>query len=176
MNKLTIEDIAARLAGALDDSRVQLEPNNPSPLLLIPVDRLHEAALLLASDEKLRFESLCCLTGVQRAGGFEVMISLFSSLHALTVNVKVKLDGTEPVVSSVTDVWPAANWHEREAWDMFGIKFENHPDHRRILCPDDWEGFPLRKDYQPPEFYHDIPVTVNVPGKAVAVTVVKQEQ
>jgi NADH-quinone oxidoreductase subunit C len=61
--------------------------------------------------------------------------------------VKVRLHGNDAHVATVSDVWPAANWLEREVWDLFGIVFEGHPDPRRLLMPEDWEGFPLRKDY-----------------------------
>jgi NADH-quinone oxidoreductase subunit C len=61
--------------------------------------------------------------------------------------VKVKLDGSDARVATVSGIWPAANWLEREVWDLFGIQFDGHPDPRRLLMPDDWEGYPLRKDY-----------------------------
>ncbi|MFQ5462737.1 MAG: NADH-quinone oxidoreductase subunit C [Phycisphaerae bacterium] len=73
--------------------------------------------------------------------------------------VRVVVDRDDPVIPTVSDVWPAADWHEREAYDMMGIHFENHPDLRRILCCDDWVGFPLRKDYEFPLEYNGIPAT-----------------
>lgn len=73
--------------------------------------------------------------------------------------IRLVVDRDDPVIPSVADVWPTANWHEREAFDLMGIRFEGHPDLRRILCPDDWEGHPLRKDYEFPLEYHGIPAT-----------------
>jgi NADH-quinone oxidoreductase subunit C len=73
--------------------------------------------------------------------------------------VRVETDRKAPSIPSVSSVWPAADWHEREAYDLMGIDFAGHPDQRRILCPDDWEGHPLRKDYDFPLEYHGIPAT-----------------
>lgn len=73
------------------------------------------------------------------------------------IAIKVRVERDHPSIPSVADVWPAANWHEREAFDLFGIVFERHPDLRRILCCDDWVGHPLRKDYEFPLEYHGIP-------------------
>lgn len=163
---MTIEDITTRLSESIGCS-LNLEPNAPAPLIIIPPEHLRTASLLLRDDPALAFHSLCCLTGVERGGGFEAVITLYSNLLGFSINIKAKAVGEEPTLPSVASIWPAANWHEREAFDMFGIRFDGHPDHRRILCPDDWEGYPLRKTYQPPLFYHDIPVTVNVPGGVV---------
>ncbi len=160
---LTIEDVATRLSTQLNIS-LSLEPNSPAPLIIIPADLLRDASKFLRDDDALRFESLNCITGVERAGAYEIVITLYSATIPLMLNLKVKATGEDPAIPSVTDIWPAADWHEREVFDMFGIRFEGHYDHRRILCADDWEGFPLRKDYQPPLFFHNIPVTVNVPG------------
>jgi NADH-quinone oxidoreductase subunit C len=63
------------------------------------------------------------------------------------VRLRVRLPGEDPVIESVVPIWPTANWHEREIFDLFGMRFEGHPDLRRMLMPDDWEGYPLRKDY-----------------------------
>ena len=77
----------------------------------------------------------------------------------MRLEVRVPLDGDEPVMDSVIAVYPVANWHERELWDMFGIRFNNHPDMRRILMPEDWVGHPLRKDY--PLDYEEVQFSFN---------------
>ena len=82
--------------------------------------------------------------------------------HRHTFAVKVYCPRDAASIPSVADLWPAADWHEREAFDMFGIDFPGHPDLRRILCADDWEGFPLRKDYVFPREYHGIPGSVEL--------------
>lgn len=97
---------------------------------------------------------------------FEVVYHLLSLSRRQTLTLKVILprpggdelskDAELPEIPSIADLWLAANWHEREAFDMFGIRFKGHPDLRRILCPEDWEGYPLRKDYKFPLEYHGI--------------------
>jgi NADH/F420H2 dehydrogenase subunit C len=79
-------------------------------------------------------------------GRFDVIYCLYSTRHRHRVRVKVKVADRQPL-ASVTSVWPGANWLEREAYDMFGVNFTGHPDRRRILMPEDWQGFPQRKDY-----------------------------
>ena len=78
---------------------------------------------------------------------FELIYILVSLEHRWRVRLKVRLRGDDARIRTVSDLWPAANWLEREVWDMFGIVFDGHPDPRRLLMPEDWEGFPLRKDY-----------------------------
>lgn len=85
--------------------------------------------------------------GAKRGSRFEVVANLLSVSKKLRCRVRVAVRGDEPECPSVTDVWPGADWYEREAYDMFGIRFLGHPDLCRILMPDDWEGHPLRKDY-----------------------------
>lgn len=117
--------------------------------VIVPVDRLPETALALRDEPGAAFDLCSDLTAVDwpaRGERFDVVYSLYSTRHRHRVRVKVRAaDGQ--AVPSVTAVWPAANWLEREVFDMFGIRFEGHPGLRRILMPDDWQGYPQRKDY-----------------------------
>ena len=116
---------------------------------------------LLLSNDQTYFDSLSCLTGIdngEEEGTMEVVYHLYSIPYDLHLTLSVEVDRKEPSVDSVTDIWGGANWHEREAFDLLGIQFNHHPDLRRILLPNDWEGFPLRKDYSEQETYHDIKV------------------
>jgi NADH-quinone oxidoreductase subunit C len=100
--------------------------------------------------DQLQLTFLAELTAVDfwpRKPRFELVYVLVSIPRQLRLRVKVRLDGDPALASTVSDIWPAANWLEREVWDLFGIQFEGHPDPRRLLMPEDWEGFPLRKDY-----------------------------
>jgi NADH-quinone oxidoreductase subunit C len=97
-----------------------------------------------------RFVRLSTVTAVDRHPSeprFEVVYELHSVERKERVRLKCRLRGEDPVIESVTSVWRGANWYEREVFDLFGIQFLNHPDLRRIMLPDDWEGHPLRKDY-----------------------------
>ncbi len=101
----------------------------------------------LRDDQALRFDYLMSLTAVDWTDRFEVVYHLYSIPMKHYVTLKVKTDRGNPSVPSVTSLWKAADWQEREVYDMFGITFEGHPNLVRILLEDDWEGFPLRKDY-----------------------------
>ena len=118
--------------------------------VVVPRERLQHAAEFLASEPSLRFSFLSDITVVDRfpmEPRFEVNYPLLSLDRRERLRLKVRLPGKDPVIRSMTFVWPTANWHERENFDLFGIRFDGHPDLRRILMPDDWEGHPLRKDY-----------------------------
>jgi NADH-quinone oxidoreductase subunit C len=135
------------------------------PQLTVPASRLHDICLELFHNDKTFFDYLSCVTaldtGVQ-VGNIEIFYHLYSIPFNHHFILKVILDrGDEnnlPHVKSITDIWRSADWHEREAYDMYGIIFDGHPDLRRILLPADWEGFPLRKDYKQQEYYRGIEV------------------
>jgi NADH-quinone oxidoreductase subunit C len=108
------------------------------------------AARALRDRPELRFGFLAELTAVDywpREPRFELVYVLVSIDHRARLRMKVRLHGDDARVGTVTGVWPSANWLEREVWDLFGITFDGHPDPRRLLMPEDWEGYPLRKDY-----------------------------
>jgi NADH-quinone oxidoreductase subunit C len=118
----------------------------------ITVDRaqIREACALLRDDKEVPFNYLSDVTCVDwhpSEPRFEVIYHLLSIPKKERVRLKVRLDGASPVVESITSVWPGANYFEREVFDLFGIRFTGHPYLRRILMPEDWEGYPLRKDY-----------------------------
>jgi NADH-quinone oxidoreductase subunit C len=123
--------------------------------VVVPLDRILRAAEYLAGEPSLGFSFLSDITPVDRfplEPRFEVNYHLLSIDRKERLRLKVRVPGNDPVLPSVCAVWPTANWHEREAFDLFGIRFEGHPDLRRLLMPDEWEGYPLRKDY-PTEGY-----------------------
>jgi NADH-quinone oxidoreductase subunit C len=118
--------------------------------LVLRRKHLKAVAEYLVNEPSLRFSFLSDISCVDRfplEPRFEVSYHLLSFDLNQRLRLKVKLAGSDPVIPSVTDIWPTADWHERESFDLFGIRFEGHPDLRRILLPDDWEGYPLRKDY-----------------------------
>jgi NADH/F420H2 dehydrogenase subunit C len=117
----------------------------------IPSESLKKLALVLRSDTETSFDYLFCLTGVDYAEHMEVVYHLKSTTHLHQLVLKAKTNGREhPAVDTVCDIWRTAELHEREVFDLFGIHFNNHPDLRRLLLTDDWEGYPLRKDYDDP--------------------------
>jgi NADH-quinone oxidoreductase subunit C len=118
--------------------------------IVVPREHIRRACEFLVAEPSLQFTFLSDITTLDRfplEPRFEVNYHLLSIEHKTRVRLKVRLAGGDPAVLSVTPVWPTANWHERENFDLFGIRFEGHPDLTRILMPDDWEGHPLRKDY-----------------------------
>jgi NADH-quinone oxidoreductase subunit C len=132
--------------------------NVPDPFVKIQPEKIKEVSLFLRDDERTQFDFLMCLSGVDYKGKLGVTYNLASMNLKHKITLKVEVPTEMPNVPSVESVWKTANWHEREAFDMVGINFEGHPDLRRILLPYDWEGFPLRKDYQVPEFYNGMRV------------------
>jgi NADH-quinone oxidoreductase subunit C len=119
------------------------------PEYILPADKLHEVAKTLKENPQTRMDYLFSLTAADRKDGLNVIYHLTSTEYHHTVVLRVILTNKEnPMVATVSDIWSAAEYFEREVFDLFGIKFENHPDLRRLFLDDEWVGYPLRKDYK----------------------------
>ncbi len=131
---------------------IESKLNFDRPMVVLASQFWHEpVAKMLKEDEKLQFDFLSCLLGVDYQDRMEVVYQLYSiSLDQYAV-IKVITDSQQPEVSSVSAVWGTANWHERETYDLLGIRFPGHPNLTRILLDDEWQGHPLRKDYSMPD-------------------------
>jgi NADH-quinone oxidoreductase subunit C len=143
--------LTASLQQAVPDAAIESAPGvDRHTTVYVARDDLVRVARVLRDRPDLRFAFLAELTAVDyypREPRFEVVYILVSIEHRLRLRLKVRLRGDDARLETVSALWPAANWLEREVWDLFGIVFHGHPDPRRLLMPEDWEGFPLRKDY-----------------------------
>ena len=145
---------------------IKEETSGLQPALVIQPAKIAEVCLELRDNEKTYFDLLECLSGIDY-GVEENMFGVVYNLASIPYKTQLTLKVTKyhdrsreelPSFPTVSSVWHTAEWHEREAYDLLGIRFENHPDLRRILLPDDWEGYPLRKDYKAQEYYKGIKV------------------
>jgi NADH-quinone oxidoreductase subunit C len=139
--------------------------------IVVPRELLRATAEQCRVHSKLQYNLLTDATCVDRyptEPRFELNYHLVSISRREKVRLRVRIGGSDPVVDSLVFVWPGANWLEREIFDLFGIRFNGHPDLRRILLPDDWEGHPLRRDY-PVEGYRDVPNTGEIFRKSTTI-------
>jgi len=173
---MTGAEIIAILDEKLGAKIKDKKPEAIDPYVVVEAGHLYEVCRLLRDDPRLQFDMLNCITGVDyletekakvAKAGFEPHLEVvyhFSSFvkrHRFVVKVilprwKDNREGELPEVPSLVSLWPAADWHERETYDLCGVWFTGHPDLRRILLAEDWEGHPLRKDYVFPLEYHGI--------------------
>jgi len=161
---MTSSEIAKVLSDKFGARIVASFPDDKHPRVHVDAKDWRELAQFVHSDPRLKLDWLQSLSGVDYVadGKMACVYDLYSFDHKHVFAVKVFCPRDNPEIPSVVDLWPAADWQEREAYDMFGITFPGHPDLRRILCADDWEGFPLRKDYVFPREYHGIPGSVEL--------------
>ncbi len=142
------------------------ETSNPMSIEISAKDVL-ACFNFLHTNDQLYFDMLSCISGVDNgveAGSMEVVYNLYSIPYDHHLMIKVKLDREKAEIPSVTGIWKTADWLERETYDMYGIQFTDHPDLRRILLTADWEGFPLRKDYEHQDKYRGITVAYDIPS------------
>ncbi len=153
------QEIFESLKSRFGDSVLESKLDVLQPWIRIAPDKTKEICLFLRNETAMQFDFLSCLSGMDyNNGSLGVVYHLTSMTHKHKIVLKTICPKENPHVQTVSEVWGTANWHEREAFDLFGIVFDGHPDLRRILLPDDWEGHPLRKDYQVQEFYHGMKV------------------
>lgn len=120
------------------------------PEAKLPVHQWLDTASWLRTEKAFHFDFLFCLTCIDWLKHLTMVYHLASTLHRHALVVKVDLDRHQPSVHTVSHIWRTAEFHEREVFEMFGVQFINHPDLRKLILPDDWEGFPMRKDYEDP--------------------------
>jgi len=163
------EETAARILAERLAGRCTVEEDKLDPTVTLDPSVWLETAKYLK--DELNFETCHLVTGIDRGpdeGQIEVVYHLFSRNRAEWLHVRMVLPRPEggqlPELDSAAMVWRAADWHERETYDLVGVNFLNHPDPRRILLPNDWDGHPLRKDYVFPLEYHGIPDVYRMPG------------
>ena len=171
-----MSDLVSQLKEKFGDGIVDVNTEMIDDWIEVTPDALLDICEFLAGDSAIKLDMLNCITAVDylqtdpkkaAKADFEphmqVVYHLSSIEHKHTLVLKVKVDrwkngeeGSLPEVPSVTGIWRTADWHEREVYDLSGVLFTDHPNMKRILCPDDWVGYPLRKDYEMPLEYHGI--------------------
>lgn len=151
---MTKQEIIDRLKSRFGADLEVIEMAQPEPYVYIAPGRYHDFCEYLKNDPDLDFDFLFQLAGVHYPEErFEVALTLCSHERRHNMVAKAKLDINQPEIESVADIWMAGDWYEREAMELFGIKFINHPDPRPLLLDDDWDfGYPLRKGWTGPDF------------------------
>jgi NADH-quinone oxidoreductase subunit C len=144
-------EIADKIADQFPDDFLDIITFGDQVSVIVKKDKIVDICRYLHDDPDLRFDHLKDLCGVDYLGKgehrFVVVYHLYSVEYRHMIRLKALVPEDDPSIKTVTSIWAGANWHERECFDMFGIVFKGHPDLRRILLPEDWEGHPLRKDY-----------------------------
>jgi NADH-quinone oxidoreductase subunit C len=155
---MTVNEIHEKLKEQFGEEIGPLSEPKVDAFAVVKPERLVDVASFLKRTPGIELDHCNDLTALDwpKRNVIEVVYHLFSYRHRHGIVLKVEVDRAKPVVPSVEGVWKAANWLERECYDMFGVVFTGHPDLRRILLPDDWQGWPLRKDYQEAGGYHGI--------------------
>jgi NADH-quinone oxidoreductase subunit C len=173
---MTSGDIFDRLKHQFGNQIVGADLDALDPSVEITAESLGPVVRFLRDDDQLQFNYLHCISGVDylepdpkkaKKIDWEPHFQLLYHLSSMELGHRLVLRLVLPrwqddiagrlvEVASIADIWRTADWHEREVYDLCGVRFSGHPDHRRILCPEDWDGHPLRKDYQQPDEYHGI--------------------
>lgn len=153
-------EIYDKLKTEFGDAIIEYNDQQPTDsFILIGADNLFDICHTLRDKDAFLFDYLMCLTAMDLGENVGVVYHLYSMTHKHRLVLKVTAPKTDPKIPSVEMIWRTADWHEREAFDLIGVNFEGHRNLIRILCPYDWEGHALRKDYEAPEYYHNMKVS-----------------
>ncbi len=167
---MSFEEICQILKSQFGDAIEETAVDSCRPYVVVSNDKWTEVATFLRNDQRMAFDFVQCISAIDLLADDKLAcvydlaaMSPVSATEDMTyareLAVRVTTDRNNPQIASVAHLWAAADWHEREAYDLMGIDFPGHPNLERILCPDDWVGHPLRKDYAHPLEYHGIPGT-----------------
>jgi NADH-quinone oxidoreductase subunit C len=135
------------LLASLPDSIVDAAFDHDELTLTIAKDQIREAAAVVQKAGYNFLEDVTCVDWYPSEPRFHVIYHILSMSLKQRVRLVAQVDSVDPVIESITPVWPSANFYEREVWDLFGVRFSGHPNLRRIMMPEEWQGHPLRKDY-----------------------------
>lgn len=150
---MTHDEIKAYIEKNFGDKLTLLDTGRCEPIYEVKVADLHDVARALRDDQTLKLDYLCNLGGTDTGERLEAHYNLASITNSHRVDLKVILSYENPSVPSLQDIWPAANWYEREMWELFGVNIDGHNNLTRFLLPDDWDqGHPMLKNWDAPDF------------------------
>ena len=151
-------EVYQKVKDRFGDAIASFDEKALDPYIVVKPEATVEVCRFLKEDSALAFDCLSNMSGVDyiKENKIQVVSHLYSYPHRHKIVVKVDVPRENPTMPSVEGIWKAANWHEREIYDLLGVTFTGHPDLRRLLMPEDWVGHPLRKDFVEPEEYHGI--------------------
>jgi len=156
---MNANEIFEKLKEQFSDAVIELKDEQHSdPFIIVEPSKIFDICHTLRDDENFLFDYLSCLSGMDYNENLGVVYHLYSFKHKHKIVLKAIVPKENPELPSVELIWRTADWHEREAYDLFGIIFQGHHNLIRILCPYDWEGYPLRKDYKEPDEYNGMKV------------------
>jgi NADH-quinone oxidoreductase subunit C len=155
---LTLKQVYDRIQEKFPSGVASVAESPGDAFCVLKKESLVAVCRWLKEEPELAFDLCSCISGTDDTKDLWVVYHLYSIPKNQRAVLKVNVGRENPSLPSVSEVWRAADWHERETYDMYGIRFEGHPDLRRILLPEDWEGYPLRKDYEFPDEYQGIPL------------------
>jgi NADH-quinone oxidoreductase subunit C len=155
---LTHKQVYERIREKFPEGAASIVETPGDPYCVLRREAVLPVCAWLRDDPEMQFDLCSCVSGTDDTKDLWVVWHLTSIPRNQRAVLKLNVGRENPSAPSVSSIWRTADWHEREAYDMYGIRFEGHPDLRRILLPEDWPGYPLRKDYEFPDEYQGIPL------------------